>query len=383
MATPGDQFSRRQPYRPSPVPGPAGQPGATRPLGTPASSGRTPAGPANASFGGTPFDNAPFDNAPFDNAPFGNAPVGARASGNTPPANPWQADPAAGNAPSGNPWQADPAAGGAAGGAPSESVAWPPPSRPDERPPVGRRRDPAKSSVRKRVFISVGVMAALAVAGAGVYVGTRGGDAPPTAAAASPTAVPTVGPTRPPGRFGYAASRSTDPAPLTLNELFNRRKVTVGKRNYLMATRRTDKVCKNAVTGPEIQKAVKSAGCTQILRASYQDSKGEIIATIGVANLKTSAGAKKVGSAGAASERKDYLKPLPGKKGATKQLGTGEALAGAWTHGHYAVLLWFQFEDGHQPNTSERKRLNRTAIDIANKVVFPALDTRSLTGGHG
>jgi hypothetical protein len=224
----------------------------------------------------------------------------------------------------------------------------------------------------------------LAAAGAGVYFGTRGGGQATASAASSPAATtPTSGPARPGGKFGFAASRATDPLPLTLNELFKSRKVTNGKRSYLLAARRADKVCKNAVEGANIQKALKGASCTQLLRASFQDSTGKIIGTIGVANLKTSTGAKKVASAGAANERKDYVKPLQGKKGATKLLGAGEALAGAWTHGHYAVLLWFQFKDGHRPTDPDRKRLDQAASDIANKIVFPALDTRSLTGGRG
>ena len=149
-----------------------------------------------------------------------------------------------------------------------------------------------------------------------------------------------------------------------------------------MRVSRRDKVCKNAVEGEKIQKALKAARCNQIIRASFEDSTGKIIGTVGVANLSTSTGAKRVASAGAAKERKDYIKPLQGK-GATKFLGSGEALAGAWTHGHYAVLLWFQFKDGHKPTDADVKRLSRAASDITDKTVFPALDTRALTGRAG
>ena len=47
------------------------------------------------------------------------------------------------------------------------------------------------------------------------------------------------------------------------------------------------------------------------------------------------------------------------------------------------MLLWFQFKDGHKPSAAETKRLNRAASDIADKTVFPALDTRPLTGAPG
>ncbi|WP_157530037.1 hypothetical protein [Microtetraspora niveoalba] len=144
-----------------------------------------------------------------------------------------------------------------------------------------------------------------------------------------------------------------------------------------------EKKCADGVSGTKITKALKAGGCTQLIRASYKDSKDKIIGTIGVANLKTTTAAKKVASAGGGKERQDYLKPLPGTDDITKFLGTGDAYAGGWIHGHYTVLLWFQFKDGHNPSKTELKRLYQAALDITEKTVFPALDTRSLTGGHG
>ncbi|MFI7031348.1 hypothetical protein ACIBK1_21775 [Microbispora rosea] len=205
---------------------------------------------------------------------------------------------------------------------------------------------------------------------------------PPVAA---PT--PTVRPSEPlvsegpPGKFGYTASRTTDKSPLSLRELFAKSKFVKNKRSYVRTAYRKEKKCADGVTGDKITKALKAGGCTQLLRASFADSKGTVIGTVGVANLKTSATAKKVASAGGGGERKDYLKPLPGKDEATKHLGTGEAYAGGWTHGHYAVLLWFQFKDGHKPAKNELKRLYQTAVDVTDATVFPALDTRSLNGG--
>ncbi|GLX04000.1 hypothetical protein [Microbispora sp. NBRC 16548] len=185
----------------------------------------------------------------------------------------------------------------------------------------------------------------------------------------------------PPGKFGYTASRATDKSPLSLRELFPKGKFVKNKRSYVRTAFRKEKKCADGVTGDKITKALKAGGCTQLLRASFADSKGTVIGTVGVANLKTSATAKKVASAGGGGERKDYLKPLPGKDEATKHLGTGEAYAGGWTHGHYAVLLWFQFKDGHKPAKNELKRLYQTAVDVTDATVFPALDTRSLNGG--
>ncbi|WP_182898498.1 hypothetical protein [Microbispora sp. H10830] len=226
-------------------------------------------------------------------------------------------------------------------------------------------------------------LALLALIGAlftGLWYAARN-EKPPVAA---PT--PTTRPTQlvsegPPGKFGYTASRTTDKSPLSLRELFPKGKFVKNKRSYVRTAFRKEKKCADGVTGDKITKALKAGGCTQLLRASFADSKGTVIGTVGVANLKTSATAKKVASAGGGGERKDYLKPLPGKDEATKHLGTGEAYAGGWTHGHYAVLLWFQFKDGHKPAKNELKRLYQTAVDVTDATVFPALDTRSLNGG--
>jgi hypothetical protein len=205
-----------------------------------------------------------------------------------------------------------------------------------------------------------------------------------TTAPPPPTPTPSaVVPSAPAGRYGFAGSRATDKTPLKLSELFGRKKITKGTHSYVLTTRRADKTCKNAIVGTKIEKALKAGGCTQLLRASYKDTKGTIIGTIGVANLKTTKAAKKAASAGAGKERKDFLKPLPGKDDVTKFLGSGDAYAGGWVHGHYAVLLWFQFKDGHLPSKAELKKLYLAAVDITDKTVFPALDTRTLTGGHG
>lgn len=384
----GGPGGRAHPYA---APGPSGMPGtggapdmlsAPPPSDAPGDLFRSARSPRPGDPYGSPSPfaaGAPGAGGPAD--PFGGpgmfgAPGAAQARG------PQGAPPEGGSRsfrPSGTPGSF-----GAAGPAPGDR---PGTDGPSDAEPSWDTSDvvlPPTRSRRRPVLLSVGMVVLLAAAGGGIYLGTqRGGDPSPTAASASPTASPTVGPRRPPGKYGFAVSRKYDPSQLTVKELFPRTKVVNGGRTYIMRVSRKDKVCKNAVEGEKLQKALKAAKCTHIVRASFEDSTGKIIGTVGVANLSTSAGARKVASAGAAKERKDYVKPLQGKSGATKFLGTGEALAGAWTHGHYAVLLWFQFKDGHKPNAADAKRLNRAASDITDKTVFPALDTRALTGRRG
>ncbi|WP_084961831.1 hypothetical protein [Thermoactinospora rubra] len=203
----------------------------------------------------------------------------------------------------------------------------------------------------------------------------------PAATEARPTSDPL--PTAPPGKYGFADQRKTDPDPLTVKELFPSAKVVVDGRQYTMTITRKDKKCADAVVGEKLQKALKDGKCTQVIRASFRDAKGEIIGTVGVANLLDTKAADKASKAGGKGERQDYVKPLPGKDKVTKFLGSGEAGAQVWTHGHYAVMIWFQFKDGHKPDKKEGKRLFQAADDITQNTVFKALDGRSLSGAAG
>ncbi len=231
---------------------------------------------------------------------------------------------------------------------------------------------------RRPIVLGGALLAMIGALFLGLWVAARSEKPPPPRVHPTPT---TVVPETPKGKYGYAGSRTTDKMPLTIKEIFGAKKFAKSGRSYVMTVRRKEKSCDDGVTGESIKKALKAGRCTQLIRASFAGAKGTIIGTVGVANLRTSAHAKKVTSAGGGGERKDYLKPLPGTDDATKQLGgAGEAYAGGWAYGHYAVLLWFQFKDGHKPTKAELKRLYQAASDITDKTVFPALEHRSLTG---
>ncbi|MBB4939621.1 hypothetical protein FHR32_003926 [Streptosporangium album] len=234
---------------------------------------------------------------------------------------------------------------------------------------------------RMPIFIAVGALGLLIAGGIGLAM-LANSDTPAASRTASPPPRDSNAPVpnNPGDKFGFAASRSTDPYALKLNELFKHKKVALGGRRYEMTTRRSDKKCNDAVVGDKLQKALTAGKCTQLLRASFRDASGTIIGTVGVANLKTSAAASKVISAGAGKSREEYLKALPGKDKVTKFLGTGEAFAGGWSHGHYAVMVWFQYKDGHLPKKSEVKKLNQAAFGATDATVTPALESRSLTG---
>ena len=102
-----------------------------------------------------------------------------------------------------------------------------------------------------------------------------------------------------------------------------------------------------------------------------------MIGTIGVANLKSSSTASKVAKVGDAS---NYVKPLTAKDSLTKFHGTGSGGARISTHGHYAIMVWFQNKDGTKPDKKGSKRIFQAIDDITKATVYNALDNRTLTG---
>ncbi|WP_214414894.1 hypothetical protein [Sphaerisporangium fuscum] len=260
---------------------------------------------------------------------------------------------------------------------------------PSAKPPAERRRsepEPAPRQSRAPIFVAGGVLALIVAVVVAVVVMSRSGGTADLASPARPTGhasapLPLVGGNG--DKYGLAASRKTDPQPLTLKEIFGQKKVTVHGSPYYMTVSRSDKKCKDAVHGADIQKALKAGDCTQFLRASFRDRAGKLIGTVGVANLKNVAAVKKAEKAASGSELKDYVSPLQGKDSATKMLGgAGDSFATAWPQGHYLVMLWFQYKDGHKPSKAELKQLNRAAVGITENTVFTALDTRALTGAR-
>ncbi|WP_157252510.1 hypothetical protein [Nonomuraea typhae] len=187
-------------------------------------------------------------------------------------------------------------------------------------------------------------------------------------------------PSAPPGKFGYAGERKTDPKPMTVKEIFGEKKFTVSGRSYEMTITKSDKKCGDAANGDKLAKALKSGKCTQVIRATFRDKSGKIIGTVGVANLDTTPSAEKVASAGAKGKRSVYVKALPGKDSVTKYVGSGSGAADIWTHGHYAIMVWFQNKDGSKADKKAAKKLAEAADDVTKATVFKALDGRSVNG---
>ncbi|MGI5233303.1 hypothetical protein [Actinoallomurus sp. CA-142502] len=205
-------------------------------------------------------------------------------------------------------------------------------------------------SGRKKLIIGAAIaVGVIVVAGGAAFALTSGGDdkpkteaAQPSAPPATPTPTPTPSPTET-GRGDRLQSRTTDPRPLTLNEIFKARSFKAGGRRYLMTARRAERKCAPPTHGTKFRKALAKGGCTQVLRATF--SNGKLIGTIGVINLRTQAAAT---SAQSASKTKDaFILALPGS-GTTKKIGQGLSLTTTEVNGHYLIMSWVQYPNGKQ-----------------------------------
>jgi hypothetical protein len=201
---------------------------------------------------------------------------------------------------------------------------------------------------RKRLIIGGAVAAGVVLVGGAAFALTSGGGdkATPAAAPAStptsakPTPTPTPSPTET-GRGLRLVSRTTDPKPLTLNEIFKASSFKAGGRRYVMTARRSERKCSPPTHGTNFRKALAKGGCTQVLRATF--SNGKLIGTIGVINLRTQAAATSVQ---VTSRQKDaFILALPGS-GTTKKIGQGLSLTTAEVDGHYLIMSWVQYPNG-------------------------------------
>ena len=123
------------------------------------------------------------------------------------------------------------------------------------------------------------------------------------------------------GKWGYITSRATDAAPLTVAELYPAQFLINGS-SFVRTTDRADTDCDQALFGTQLQNAAKVYGCSQVVRASYVSGGQTMMGTIGVVNLSSANDAAKAGNASGAN---DFVTPLNGKTGPTRNLtqGTG------------------------------------------------------------
>jgi hypothetical protein len=179
------------------------------------------------------------------------------------------------------------------------------------------------------------------------------------------------------GKWQHISSRSDDPATLTLAELYPPQFELDGG-SYVRTAAAVSKNCTLAVYGSDLQTALQSGHCTQVLRASYLSGDGKMMGTIGVANLTSTSAAEKAGQTTGPNE---IIAPLAAAKGPTSKLGNGTGVVQAEIKGHYLILMWAEYTSLKSPSTTaQRQQLEQFAAALVTGSANIDLSTRMLTG---
>ena len=253
------------------------------------------------------------------------------------------------------------------------------------RGPAGRRRGakakPKRRLLSRTVLLATTTVVVVAAAGfAGYkYLYEPRVNAPvpaslklPTPAPASPDADQAHG-----NKWQHIATRTADPDPLTIGQLYPPAFELNGS-SYVRTAASVTKECSLAVYGANLQAALQSGHCTQVVRASYISGNGQMMGTVGVVNLSTVTAAQK---AGKATGPQEIIAPLAARKGPTSKLGSGTGVVQAEIKGHYLILMWAEFANLKSPSTSAaRQQLEQFAASLVTGTANIDLSTRMLTG---
>ena len=179
------------------------------------------------------------------------------------------------------------------------------------------------------------------------------------------------------GKWGYITSRATDAAPLTVAELYPAQFLITGS-SFVRTTDRADTDCDQALFGTQLQNAAKVYGCSQVVRASYISGSQAMMGTVGVVNLSSANDAAKAGNASGAN---DFVNPLNGKTGPTRNLTQGTGVVQAEYKGHYLILIWAEFTNLKAPTTADqRAQLEQFASGLISGSANIALSNRMVSG---
>jgi len=179
------------------------------------------------------------------------------------------------------------------------------------------------------------------------------------------------------GKWGYITGRSTDTTALTADELYPAQ-FEINGQSFVRTTDRADTGCNSALFGSQLQHAAKAYGCNQVVRASYVSSDQTMMGTIGVVNLDNSNDAAKAGDASGST---DFVTPLNGKSGPTKNLSQGTGVVQAEFKGHYLILIWAEFANLHAPKGAAKKHeLEQFCTLLLANTANVSLSQRLVTG---
>lgn len=258
-----------------------------------------------------------------------------------------------------------------------------PPARGRSAPSRGTRGAPRASRRSKRQPVRLAIVAAVViiVAVAAILVITSIGKPASNSGAGNKPHTPgrSTGPTSTAtgGKWGHIGTRATDPTPLTVRELFPISFITAGVYFHASITE-VGHDCRAALIGGALQAAVKRAGCSQVLRASYVARLDNAMATIGVFNLTTSTAAS---TAALRLGQSAFVAPVAAKNGVTSKIGQGTGLEEAVVKGHYLVLVWAEKIDLTAPRTSwQRQHLTAFMYSLIQATVNGGLSYRMVNG---
>jgi hypothetical protein len=207
-----------------------------------------------------------------------------------------------------------------------------------------------------------------------VYLSSRP-VAPMHAAPSRPTATASPAPTL--GPWKNIEAQAVDPLPLSLGELYPPR-FSAGASSGVRTVDKAVTGCTHAVIGSALQKAVRKAGCIQVLRASYLSANRKIMATIGVLNLVDVAASERVGKVSGPTQ---FIRQLPAAHGPTHKLSSGTGLELAEVKGHYLILIWAEFANGNAPSGKrQRAQLAAFSADLFTGTANVSLTSRMVTG---
>ena len=247
-------------------------------------------------------------------------------------------------------------------------------------PPGRRRGGRPRRPLRSRVaWLATAVVV---VAGAG-FAGYKFLYEPRVNAPVPPTLrLPTSAPGSPGfdktlGKWQHIGSRAEDPQSLTIIGLYPPQ-FALGGKSYVRTAASVTKTCSLAVYGADLQAALQSGHCSQVLRASYISGDGKMMGTVGVVNLISSNAAQQ---AGKVTGPQEIIAPLTSKKGPTSKLGNGTGVVQAEIKGHYMILMWAEFTSLKSPSGSaQRQALEQFAANLVTGSANINLSTRMLTG---
>jgi hypothetical protein len=187
----------------------------------------------------------------------------------------------------------------------------------------------------------------------------------------------TASPTPSLGQYGHIATRKSDPAPLTMSGLYPV-SFTAGGSTVARTAESKGTDCAAELVGSRIQTAIGSAGCSQVVRATYLAAGPGVMGTIGVLNLST---AKAATTVARSADANDFISQLPGKHGSTTKIGQGTGIEEAAAKGHYLILIWAEYTSLRKPRTpAQLATVEQFMNELLQNTANVDLTHRMLTG---